>query len=110
MTSRYPQAVGWSAMMHLLIVAVIVFATWFAQRHLRDTAMAFELVAGEGDNIDANEAPALGTTLKAPEPTVPAPRAEVPPSPPIATAPTPIQPTPTPRAATPAPAPTKPAV
>jgi colicin import membrane protein len=71
-----------SMMFHGLIVAVLLLFTFTLQHRAVETPKIFELVAGEGDNYAATEAPALGTPggvklaaapLPAPTPPAPAP-------------------------------------
>src|SRR5690349_11934562 len=86
-------------------VALLLFFSFVMKRDDSDRAKVFELVAGEGDNYMATEAPALGSPsgvkidiAKAPEPKPappePVPREVVTPAPPQ---PAPkVTPTPTP--------------
>lgn len=96
-------------------VALAMLLAYIIHPSSSDEAKVFELVAGEGDNYMAREAPALGTpggvkvdVPKAPEPkpTPPAPAPEpVAPEPAVVPAPKPPTPTPTPPPEKPADAP-----
>ncbi len=91
-----------SLSLHGALVALVLFLTYALQTQMQETPKIFELVAGEGDNYMATEAPALG---------VPGVKLQVP-----AAIPTPIKatPAPEPEPVPPAPvierAPEKPAV
>lgn len=98
MTSTSPQAFFLSAALHAVVVVLILMFGYAANRSVQDVPKVLELVAGEGDNYAAREAPALGVeggvklTLPAPTPVRPTPPppvtpAAVPPPPP-AVAPT----------------------
>lgn len=75
-----------SAALHAMVVLLLVWFTWQANRP-KDAPMIFELVAGEGDNFAATEAPALG---------VPGIKLEIPEAPPspVRPAESPIAPAP----------------
>lgn len=110
MTATQPQAFLLSAALHALVAGLILLFT-FGMTRDAEAPKIIELVAGEGDNYAATEAPALGVPggvkvdiPKAPEP-APAPPEPVAPVTPVAP---PIAPAPTPKAA-PAPTPPKPA-
>ena len=92
--------------------AALLFFSFIMKRDDSDNAKVFELVAGEGDNYMATEAPALGspTGVKMNIPKAQEPKPTPPdPTPPEATppAPTPTPPTPKPKV-TPSPQPTTP--
>lgn len=93
MTSTSPRAFLLSAALHAAVVVLILMFGYAANRSDRDLPKVLELVAGEGDNFAAREAPALGVeggvklTLPAPTPVKPTPLppvepAAVPPPPP----------------------------
>ncbi len=83
---RSPGAMLASAALHAMVVLLLVWFTWQANRP-KDAPMIFELVAGEGDNFAATEAPALG---------VPGIKLEIPEAPPspVRPAESPIAPAP----------------
>lgn len=101
-----PQAVIMSATLHAGIVALVFIFSILFQRTKEEPVQVFELVAGEGDNYMAKEAPALGSPTGVtvslpeipepqpapPEPT-PAPEPEPPPivPAPIVPAPPPLK-------------------
>lgn len=92
-----------SALLHGGAAAMLLLFTYVVKSEVTEEAKVFELVAGEGDNFMAREAPALGTpggiTVDLPE--APAPR-PAPPEPVPAVAPAPLPPAPK---TTPAPTP-----
>lgn len=57
---RSPGAFFASAALHALLFAVIFWFAWSNRQSKEDAPKIFELVAGEGDNFAATEAPALG--------------------------------------------------
>lgn len=61
MTARSPSAFMLSAALHALVAGLAILLSYTASRPDNDAAKVFELVAGEGDNFMATEAPALGT-------------------------------------------------
>jgi len=61
MTARSPTAFLISATIHGLFAAVMFYTAYALKDEIIDKAKVFELVAGEGDNYAATEAPALGT-------------------------------------------------
>lgn len=61
MTARSPVAFLLSAMLHALFVAAMLYTAYSMKDEMIDKAKVLELVAGEGDNYAATEAPALGT-------------------------------------------------
>ncbi|HVU23958.1 MAG TPA: energy transducer TonB [Opitutus sp.] len=61
MTARSPSAFFFSAGMHALVVVVLVLFSVVFNKSEDKAPKVFELVAGEGDNYMATEAPALGT-------------------------------------------------
>ena len=108
-----PAAFVTSVVLHSLVVAVLLLAAYSKSFESKPATKVFELVAGEGDNFAATEAPALGspggiklsvpsppvprTEPVAPEVTKPEPVPEKPvPTPPIPTPPVPTPPIPTP--------------
>jgi colicin import membrane protein len=99
MTARSPSAILLSASLHGLVVVAIFLFTYVIQTQVKEVPKVFELVAGEGDNYGATEAPALGTPggVKIAMAVPPAPK----PAAPVAPEPAPVE-----RAA-PAPAPTE---
>lgn len=96
MTPRSPSAILLSATLHGLFVAIALLLAYAMQSQVKDQPKVFELVAGEGDNYAATEAPALGVSggirIALPEPTpIPAPPAPAPVAPPpIEAAPEPV--------------------
>ncbi|PTY04880.1 hypothetical protein DB347_19470 [Opitutaceae bacterium EW11] len=60
MNAQSPSAYVASLVLHGLFVAAILLSAW-AMNSNRASTKIFELVAGEGDNYGATEAPALGT-------------------------------------------------
>jgi colicin import membrane protein len=99
MTDRTPAALMTSLALHALVVTVVLLFTYSATFQSKEPPKIFELVAGEGNNYMATEAPALGTPggVKLNVPTPPAPKPEVP----AKVEPAPVQPEPAP--VTPAP-------
>jgi colicin import membrane protein len=96
MTARSHSAILLSAALHGLLVAIALLFTYVVQTQVKEQPKVFELVAGEGDNYAALEAPALGVTggikIAIPEPPAPTPTpaAQVsPPSPPVEAVPVP---------------------
>jgi colicin import membrane protein len=61
MTARSPSAFFLSAMLHGLFAAALFYTAYALKDEVIDKGKIFELVAGEGDNYAATEAPALGT-------------------------------------------------
>jgi colicin import membrane protein len=103
-----------SAALHGGVVALCVLLAYLAEAPPPQTQKIFELVAGEGNNYGATEAPALGvpggssakmmTVPIPPPPTPPAPQAEPAVEPaPITPAPVPVKPVATPVKPKPAP-------
>ena len=90
-----------SAILHGIAAAVLFIATFVVRSAETEPVKVFELVAGEGDNFMATEAPALGTpggvTIDLPEPPAPRPA----PPEPVPTPVTPAPPPPTPKETTP---------
>lgn len=66
-----------SLTLHGALIAVVLFFTYAVHTQVKETPKIFELVAGEGDNYMATEAPALGVAggikLNVPIPPTPAP-------------------------------------
>ncbi len=102
MTSTSPSAFLLSVLLHGTAVALALLLSFAASRDDAEAPRIIELVAGEGDNYAAREAPALGVEggvkLKLPE--APPPR----PAPPPVVEPAPVTPAPPPVAPAPAPA------
>lgn len=99
MSASSPRAFFFSATLHGLIAALVLFLTWSANRQIRDVTPIVQLVAGDGNNYMATEAPALGTpegALDIAAPKLPAPEPA---------RPEPLQPAPEPVQLTPAPPP-----
>ena len=88
-----------SSSLHAAIVALALLAGWTATRE-EDVGKVIELVAGEGDNFSAREAPALGVPggISVPVPAAPAPRPAPTPEPVVerAAPPEPVTPAPAP--------------
>lgn len=88
-------------MLHGLAAALLFIFTFVVRSQEAEPVKVFELVAGEGDNFMATEAPALGTPggvkIDLPEPPAPRPA----PPEPVPTPVTPAPPPPTPKEATP---------
>lgn len=97
MTERSSKAFFLSALLHGGAVALVLFFTYASSKTIDNEPKVFELVAGEGDNYAATEAPALGVPggikLDIPEPPTPVITPEPPSPEPPAVVPTP-QPTP----------------
>ena len=77
MTAHSPSAFALSALLHAGVVALVLLGIYYSQLHTPKRPVIFELVAGEGNNYAATEAPALGSPggpvkLSIPK-TVPAP-------------------------------------
>jgi colicin import membrane protein len=105
MTAQSPSAYFASICLHALVVALAVLAFVVSARRAAEPPAIFELVAGEGDNYAATEAPALGepdadpgeTAVSLPKPVVtkrPDPTPEVAPIEPLP--PEPVAATPVP--------------
>ena len=77
MSDRMPAAFVTSVVLHGLVVAVLLLAAYSKSFESKPATKIFELVAGEGDNFAATEAPALGSPggikLSVPAPPVPRP-------------------------------------
>jgi colicin import membrane protein len=110
MTADSPKALFMSATLHVAVVAVLLLVAFLSRPP--EPMKVFEVVAGEGDNYTAREAPALGTPgVKVSVPTPPPPTPEPPvakiePAPVI---PVPPPPKPEPKTITPAPKKVEPA-
>lgn len=103
-----PAAFVTSVLLHGLVVAVLLLAAYSKSFESKPATKIFELVAGEGDNFAATEAPALGSPggikLSVPTPPIPPPEPVAPeatkpepvPEKPIPTPPVPTPPIPTP--------------
>ncbi len=52
-----PRAAGLSFLLHLAVIALLIFAAWWSRRTHDDPPMPFELVAGPGNDYAATEAP-----------------------------------------------------
>lgn len=71
-----------SLTLHGAIVAIVLFFTYAVHTQVKEQPKIFELVAGEGDNYMATEAPALGTPgIKLNVPTPPTPTVKPAPEP-----------------------------
>ena len=97
MTARSPSAILLSAALHGLFVAIALLFAYAVQSSVKDQPKVMELVAGEGDNYAATEAPALGVPngikISIPEPPAPVEPTIEPPAPPVTTPP-PVTPSP----------------
>jgi len=73
-----PAAFVTSVVLHSLVVAVLLLAAYSKSFESKPATKVFELVAGEGDNFAATEAPALGSPggIKLTVPPPPAPQPE----------------------------------
>jgi colicin import membrane protein len=110
-TVPMPRSIGLSVLLHLAILVALLVAAWWSQQIDDDTPVIFELVAGEGDNYAATEAPttteSLPTiTLTLPEPLPEPVRIQPTPTPPRPQ-PTPPKPVPVPKAVEKTPTPIK---
>jgi len=78
MSDRMPAAFVTSVVLHSLVVAVLLLAAYSKSFESKPATKVFELVAGEGDNFAATEAPALGSPggIKLTVPPPPAPQPE----------------------------------
>jgi colicin import membrane protein len=103
MTATSPSAFLLSATMHGVAIALALLFAYATGHREQEAPKVLELVAGEGDNYMAREAPALGTPggVKLAIPKAPEPKAAPPEPEPVA--PTPVAKAPTPKAVTPAP-------
>jgi colicin import membrane protein len=115
MTARSPSAFALSATLHAAVAVLVLGGLWLEQSSRPSRPVVFELVAGEGNDFTATQAPEgnpLGGRLpliRPQEPTPPRPRADDPPAHSDPTpAPTPQRQTPTRPNPTPAPKATKP--
>ncbi|MBS0663301.1 MAG: TonB family protein [Verrucomicrobia bacterium] len=97
MTARSPSAFLLSAALHGLFVAVALLFAYAVQSSVKEQPKVMELVAGEGDNYAATEAPALGVPtgikISIPEPPAPVlkpPAPEPVVAPPVEAAPEPV--------------------
>ncbi|HXA80917.1 MAG TPA: TonB family protein [Opitutaceae bacterium] len=61
MTARSPSAFALSALLHASMAAVVLLGIYYSQQQASKRPVIFELVAGEGNNYMATEAPALGS-------------------------------------------------
>ena len=77
MTARSPSALLLSATLHGLLVGIALLLAYAVESDVKEQPKVFELVAGEGDNYGALEAPALGVPggvkISIPEPPAAAP-------------------------------------
>jgi colicin import membrane protein len=96
MTPTSPSAFMLSVTLHGVAIALALMFGYAANRDIRNAPKILELVAGEGDNYAAREAPALGREggVKLTVPEAPAPKP---------TPPAPVTPTPAPVTKAPAP-------
>jgi len=77
-----PSAYFLSALVHASAIALLFLASFVMRQTTREPARIIELVAGEGDNWAATEAPALGSetgdpAIKMPQVSIPEPPAKV---------------------------------
>ncbi len=74
MTATSPRAFALSASLHAMVVLLLVVGGWMTRTRSPEAPTILELVAGEGDNYMATEAPALGDPnsikLEIPEPAI----------------------------------------
>src|ERR1035437_128732 len=108
MTARSPSAFFLSATLHAFFAAALFYTAYALKDEVIDKAKIFELVAGEGDNYAATEAPALGTPGGVKFDLASAPAAApvfTPPKPVETAAPEPVAPAPVEAVAPPAPKP-----
>ncbi|MDF3059590.1 MAG: protein TolA [Rariglobus sp.] len=113
---RTPGAIFASATLHAVLIGLIVWFAWHNQP--KEVPQIFELVAGEGDNFAATEAPALGVPgvkIDIPEAAAPSPSPveSAPPEPepsPIMAAAEPVEPVAPPVKTPPKPAPVEPKI
>lgn len=105
MSARTANSFFSSVALHAALAALVLWFTWSRSKVEKDAPPIFELVAGEGDNYAATEAPALGSPggikLEIPEPPAPAPASPVEAAPepepsPVVAAASPVEPTPVP--------------
>jgi colicin import membrane protein len=61
MTARSPSAFALSALLHASAAAAVLLGIYYSQQQASKRPVIFELVAGEGNNYMATEAPALGS-------------------------------------------------
>jgi colicin import membrane protein len=61
MTANYPRAYAYSALLHVLFAGMVAFTAYSLRNEIPETVQIFELVAGEGNNYAATEAPAEGS-------------------------------------------------
>lgn len=100
MTARSPSAFFLAVFLHALFATVAVLTAWMLKEKIPETVRVFELVAGEGDNFNATEAPALGTPggvgkVELPDIPKPVPKAAEPtPVAPVQPEPSPVKPAP----------------
>jgi colicin import membrane protein len=62
MTSRSPSAFALSTLLHASVAALVLLGIYYSQQNAPVRPVIFELVAGEGNNYAATEAPALGSS------------------------------------------------
>jgi colicin import membrane protein len=104
MSARTANSFFASAALHAVLMALVLWFTWAHNRSDdKEPLVVFDLVAGEGDNYAATEAPALGVAggikLEIPEPPAPSPSPvesapSEPESSPITAAASPVEPAP----------------
>ncbi len=77
MSARTTNSFFASAVLHAVLAVLVMWFTWTSTKTDKDSLPIFELVAGDGDNFAATEAPALGVEggikLEIPEPPAPSP-------------------------------------
>jgi len=83
MRANYPSAFFVSLLLHGSMVAIMLLFSYAVHQQVKDSPKVFEMVAGEGDNYAATEAPALGIPggIKLAVPEVPVPPVETKPLP-----------------------------
>ena len=99
MTSHSPSAYVCSVTVHVAAVALLLTAAWVTDQRGPKPVKIFDLVAGEGENWAATEAPAIGVpnglgkpaTEPLPQIAEPAPPTPAPAAPPEPVAPAPVQ-------------------
>jgi len=95
MTTSRTNAFVMSALLHAAFIALVLFFTYGVNRGIKESPKIFELVAGEGDNYMATEAPALGVPggikITIPQPPAPAPTPEPPAAEPVQIERAPVQ-------------------
>lgn len=97
MSAQSPKSYILSGLVHAFVVAALMVAAWVMQNPQREPTKVLDLVAGDGDNWSATEAPALGSpggseAIKVPNIPMPMPKIEEPtPEPPAVQSEPPIE-------------------